>query len=127
VQLRIPASTFGMLTLAGLVGLIVATLWKILFLNGLAGAAIASATLFLATTAGLLVVHRRWMAAIAAVVSLFAVVGASQSPVVQAQLANPSDSGNFASTVLLLLSGVIAALGGIGATVQGDSARTAAD
>jgi hypothetical protein len=113
-----PLTGLGKLTLTGLVGLLAATVWKILFLGGLVAPAIASAVVFLATTAGLLVVRTRWMSAVAAAVATFAVLGAAQSQEVRDMLATPSDVGDFTSTVLLLAAGATGAIGGIATTVQ---------
>jgi hypothetical protein len=113
-----PLTGFDRLTLTGFIGLLVATWWKILFLDGLVAPAIASGTMFLALTAALVAIRTRWIPAVAAAVAAFAVVGAAQSDVVQNTLANPSDVGDFASSVLLLAAGAIGATGGVGATVQ---------
>jgi len=113
-----PLSGLGKLTLTGFVGLLAATLWKILFLGGLVTPAIASGLLFLATTAGLLAIRARWMSAVAAGVATFAVLGAAQSQEVRDMLATPSEVGDFASTVLLLAAGATGAIGGIATTVQ---------
>jgi hypothetical protein len=75
--------------------------------------------MFLAATAGSIAIRRRWMSGVAAGVAIVAVVGAMQAAIVQAMLTNPRDIGNFASTVLLLLSGVVAAIGGVSEATQG--------
>jgi hypothetical protein len=106
------------ITLIGFAGLLTATLWKILFLGGLTMPAILSGLLFLGTMFGLLAVRARWISALAAAVALFALVGAIQSQVVREMLADSTNLGDFASTVLLLVAGAIGAIGGIGATVQ---------
>src|SRR6266540_1391350 len=72
----------------------------------------------LAATAGLLTIRSRWMSAVAAAVATFAVGGAAQSQEVRDMLGNPSEVGDFASTVLLLLAGATGAIGGIATTVQ---------
>jgi hypothetical protein len=113
-----PLTGFGKLTLAGFVGLLAATGWKVLFLGGLVAPAIASGVLFLVTTAGLLVFRSRWMSAAAVAVAGFAVVGAAQSQAVRDMLTTPSQVADFASTLLLLLAGATAAIGGIATTVQ---------
>jgi hypothetical protein len=118
MQRHPPLTGFGRLTLTGLVGLLVATGWKVLFLGGLVAPAIASGVLFAATTAGLLVFRSRWMSAAAAVVAGFAVVGAAQSPAVREMLATPSQVADFTSTLLLLLAGATGVIGGIATTVQ---------
>jgi hypothetical protein len=118
MQHRPPLTGLGKLTLTGFVGLLAATVWKILFLGGLVAPAIASGVLFLATTAGLLAFRSRWMAAVAAGVASFAVLGAAQSQEVRHMLATPSQVGDFTSTVLLLLAGATGAIGGIATTVQ---------
>jgi hypothetical protein len=118
MQRRPPLSGLGKLTLTGFVGLLAATGWKVLFLGGLVAPAIASGVLFLATAAGLLAIRARWMSAVAAGVATFAVLGAAQSQVVRDMLATPSEVGDFASTVLLLLAGATGAIGGIATTVQ---------
>jgi hypothetical protein len=123
---RRPLSGLGKLTLIGLVGLSVATWWKILFLGGLVAPAIASGILFLAITTGMLVTRARWMSALAAAVATFAVLGAVLSQEVRNQLGEPSAMGDFTSTVLLLLAGATAAIGAIGTTVQRSRARRAA-
>jgi hypothetical protein len=58
------------------------------------------------------------MSAVAAAVATFAVGGAAQSQEVRDMLATPSDVGDFTSTVLLLVAGATAAIGGIATTVQ---------
>jgi hypothetical protein len=118
MQRHPPLTGLGKLTLTGFVGLLAATVWKILFLGGLVAPAIASGLLFLATTVGLLAIRARWMSAVAAGVATFAVLGAAQSQEVRDMLATPSEVGDFASTVLLLLAGAIGAIGGIATTVQ---------
>jgi hypothetical protein len=118
MQRRPPLTGFGRLTLAGFVGLLAATGWKVLFLGGLVAPAIASGLLFLATTAGLVVFRSRWMSVAAAAVAGFAVVGALQSQAVRDMLTTPSRVGDFASTLLLLLAGATGAVGGIATTVQ---------
>jgi hypothetical protein len=117
MQPRPPLTGLGRLTLTGFVGLLAATVWKIVFLGGLVAPAIASGVLFLATTAGLLAIRSRWMSALAAAVASFAVVGAAQSQEVRDMLTTPSQVGDFTSTVLLL-AGVTAAIGAIATTVQ---------
>jgi hypothetical protein len=106
------------LSLIGFVGLLTATVWKIVFLDGLVPPAIASGVVFAAIVVGLVVVRTRWMPAAAAAVAAFAVIGAAQSDVVRDTLANPSDVADFASSLLLLVSGVIAIVGAVGATMQ---------
>jgi hypothetical protein len=118
MQRRPPLSGLGKLTLTGFVGLLAATVWKILFLGGLVAPAIASGALFLATAAGLLAIRSRWISALAAAVATFAVLGAAQSQEVRDMLATPSEVGDFTSTVLLLAAGVTGAIGGIATTVQ---------
>jgi hypothetical protein len=118
MQPRPPLTGLGKLTLIGFVGLLAATVWKILFLGGLVAPAVASGLLFLATTAGLLAIRRRWMSALAAGVASFAVLGAAQSQQVRDMLATPSAVGDFASTVLLLAAGATAAIGATATTVQ---------
>jgi hypothetical protein len=118
MQHRPPLTGLGKLTLTGFVGLLAATVWKILFLGGLVAPAIASGLLFLATTAGLLASRSRWMSAAAAAVATFAVLGAAQSQEVRDMLPTPSEVGDFTSTVLLLAAGVTGAIGGIATTVQ---------
>jgi hypothetical protein len=118
MQHRPPLTGLAKLTLTGFVGLLVATWWKILFLDGLVAPAIASGVLFLATTAGLLAFRARWMSAAAAAVASFAVLGAAQAQEVRDMLATPSEVGDFTSTVLLLAAGVTGAVGGIATTVQ---------
>ena len=118
MQRRPPLTGLGKLTLTGFVGLLAATWWKILFLDGLVAPAIASGVLFLATTAGLLAVRSRWMSAVAAAVATFAVVGAAQAQEVRDMLATPSQVGDFTSTVLLLAAAATGAIGGIATTVQ---------
>jgi hypothetical protein len=118
MQHRPPLTGLAKLTLTGFVGLLAATWWKVLFLGGLVAPAIASGVLFLATTVGLLAVRRRWMSALAAGVASFAVLGAAQSQEVRDMLATPSQVGDFTSTVLLLVAGATAAIGGIATTVQ---------
>jgi hypothetical protein len=118
MQRRPPLTGLGKLTLTGFVGLLAATWWKILFLDGLVAPAIASGVLFLATTAGLLAIRSRWMAALAAAVATFAVLGAAQSQEVRDMLATPSQVGDFTSTVLLLVAAATGAIGGIATTVQ---------
>jgi len=113
-----PLTGLDKLTLAGFGGLLAATGWKVVFLGGLVTPAIASGALFLATTAGLLTIRSRWMSAVAAAVATFAVGGAAQSQEVRDMLGNPSEVGDFASTVLLLLAGATGAIGGIATTVQ---------
>jgi hypothetical protein len=118
MQHRPPLTGLGKLTLTGFVGLLAATSWKILFLGGLVAPAIASGLLFLATTAGLLAIRSRWMSAAAAGVATFAVLGAAQSQEVRDMLGNPSEVGDFTSTVLLLAAGATGAIGAIATTVQ---------
>jgi prepilin signal peptidase PulO-like enzyme (type II secretory pathway) len=118
MQRRPPLTGLGKLTLTGFVGLLAATWWKILFLDGLVAPAIASGVLFLATTAGLLAVRSRWMSALAAAVATFAVLGAAQAQEVRDMLATPSQVGDFTSTVLLLAAAATGAIGGIATTVQ---------
>jgi acyl transferase domain-containing protein len=116
MQHRSPLTGLGKLTLTGFVGLLAATVWKIVFLGGLVAPAVASGVLFLATTAGLLAIRSRWMSALAAGVASFAVLGAAQSQEVRDMLATPSQVGDFTSTVLL--AGVTGAIGAIATTVQ---------
>jgi hypothetical protein len=118
MQHRPPLTGLAKLTLTGLVGLLAATVWKILFLDGLVAPAIASGVLFLATTAGLLAFRARGVSASAAAVASFAVLGAAQAQEVRDMLATPSEVGDFTSTVLLLAAGVTGAVGGIATTVQ---------
>jgi hypothetical protein len=118
MQRHPPLTALGKLTLTGFVGLLAATSWKILFLGGLVAPAIASGLLFLATTAGLLAIRSRWMSAAAAGVATFAVLGAAQSQEVRDMLGNPSEVGDFTSTVLLLAAGATGAIGAIATTVQ---------
>jgi hypothetical protein len=118
MQHRPPLTSLDKLTLTGFVGLLAATWWKILFLDGLVAPAIASGVLFAAITAGLLAIRRRWMSALAAGVATFAVLGAVQSQEVRDMLATPSEVGDFASTLLLLAAGATAAIGAIATTVQ---------
>jgi hypothetical protein len=118
MQPRRPLTGLGKLTLTGFVGLLAATWWKILFLDGLVAPAVASGLLFLAITAGLLAIRSRWMSALAAGVATFAVLGAVQSQEVRDMLATPSEVGDFASTLLLLAAGATAAIGAIATTVQ---------
>jgi hypothetical protein len=115
---RPPLTGLDKLTLTGFVGLLTATWWKILFLDGLVAPAIASGVLFAVITAGLLAIRSRWMSALAAGVATFAVVGAAQAQEVRDMLAAPSQVGDFASTVLLLAAGATAAIGAIATTVQ---------
>jgi hypothetical protein len=115
---RPPLTGLGKLTVTGFVGLLAATWWKILFLDGLVAPAIASGVLFAVITAGLLAFRSRWMSALAAGVATFAVLGAAQAQEVRDMLATPSQVGDFASTVLLLAAGATAAIGAIATTVQ---------
>jgi hypothetical protein len=115
---RPPLTGLDKLTLTGFVGLLTATWWKILFLDGLVAPAIASGVLFAVITAGLLAIRSRWMSALAAGVATFAVLGAAQAQEVRDMLAAPSQVGDFASTVLLLAAGATAAIGAIATTVQ---------
>jgi hypothetical protein len=120
---RPPLTRLDKLTVTGFVGLLAATWWKVLFLGGLVAPAIASGLLFLAITAGLLAVRRRWMSALAAGVASFAVLGAAQAQEVRDMLATPSAVGDFTSTVLLLAAGATAAVGAIATTVQRSRTR----
>ena len=115
---RAPLSGLAKLTLACFVAIVIATLWKIVFLGGFVPQATASGAVFLATTAGLALARTRWMPALAAAVAMLALAGALLAPPVRYILADPADAGPFATTVIQLVSFVIAAVAGIGATVQ---------
>lgn len=111
-------SRLGKLTLAGVVALLGATLWKIAFLDGLVAPAIVSALVFLATAVGLASTAVRWMPALAVAVAAFAVGGALLAPRVQEILSDPGDVWPFVTSVIQLVGGTVAVVAGIGATAQ---------
>jgi asparagine N-glycosylation enzyme membrane subunit Stt3 len=105
-------------TLAAIVALLVATLWKIVFLDGFVAPAVLSALVFLATAVGLAFTGGRWMPALAVAVAAFAALGARFAPTEQDILANPANVWPFVTGVIQLVGGTIAIVAGIGATMQ---------
>jgi hypothetical protein len=114
-----PLTRLQTLTFIGLLAMTVATVWKILWLGGLYIPAAWISGGVQAVLAVLVVSTRApWILVMAAVAAALMVIGALSSPVVTAMLQYPADVGRFASTLLQLMGGAVAAVAGVWAGVQ---------